>query len=64
MAIECLCVPLYVHLNCHSVVKRITADTGSQCGQISPIWQTFKILCQFLEGLFSFWQHFEPPLAK
>ena len=33
-------------------------------GEISPFWQTFKIIWQYFEGLFSIWRNFERSLAN
>ena len=33
-------------------------------GQISPPWQIFKSIEQFLEDLFIIWLNFHPTLAK
>ena len=33
-------------------------------GEISPLWQSFKRLWQFVKGLLSIWENFAPSLAK
>ena len=39
------------------------AGSVTRFGEISPLWQNFKSLGNFLNGLFSIWQTFVPTLA-
>ena len=35
----------------------------TRLGEISPLWQNFKVFGQLLKALFTIWQNFEPILA-
>ena len=43
--------------------KKIFPTTVTRFGEISPIWQNFRCLCQFSEGCFVLGKVCEPHLA-
>ena len=45
-------------------VSECLPTSATRFGDISPLWQNFKALWQFVEGLLSIWENFEPTLAN
>ena len=43
---------------------RQVVHSVTKFGEISPLWHNLQSLGQFLDGLFTIWQNFEPTLAS
>ena len=48
------------------VPRRTYVEAGrsvTRFNEITPLWQNFKVFGNFLQGLFSIWQNFEPAMT-